>query len=289
MTDRFFQKNVLLKDHTTYKIGGPAKYFFIAKSKEDLLWALKEARVLKIPVFIFAGGSNILFSDKGFKGLAIKLQNTGLSQEGDCVFIEAGEKLNDLVNFCQDSGLSGLEWSAGIPGTVGGAIYGNAQAFGGKTSDSVKSVQVLDLKTLKIKTLSNKQCQFSLKTSIFKKKKNLIILSAVFSVGKADKELISQKIKEYIDYRNKNHPLGWPSCGSVFINPKNEHAGCLIEKSGLAGKKIGKAQISPKHSNFIINLGGAKSSDVLKLIKLAQKKVKAKFKLLLKPEVQIVK
>lgn len=305
-----FQRNVLLKNHTTFKIGGPAEYFFVAKKKEDLIEALKFARKNKLKITVLGGGSNLLVCDKGIKGLVVKIENKEVKAEKELVFAKAGIRLESLVSFCTENNLKGLEWSSGIPGiTVGGAVYGNAQAFGIKISDSVKSIEVLDTKTLKIKNLSKQQCQFSLKNSVFKKNKNLIIISASFLLRKGDKKEIKEKIKEYIDYRKKRHPINFPSAGSVFVNPEiiiknkkllkkfpelnefNErgiiHAGYLIEKSGLKGKKIGRAQISEKHSNFIINLGGAKAKDVLKLITLAEQKVKKTFGIDLVQEVQL--
>jgi UDP-N-acetylmuramate dehydrogenase len=305
-----FQEKFLLKDFTTYKIGGPAKYFFVAKNKESLLDALSLAKKSKLKVFIIGGGSNLLVSDKGFKGLIIKISNGDIKIKGKEVFAGAGASLTKLAHTTAKENLSGLEWSAGIPGTIGGAIYGHAQAFGAKISDSVKSIEAVDLKTLKIKTLSKEQCKFSLKNSIFKKGKNLVIISANLELKNTGVGEAENKIKEFLAYRKTRHPIKFPSAGSTFVNPeakiKNKKlleafpelvefntkgtipAGYLIQKCGLQGKKIGNAQISEKHANFIINLGGAKAKDVLALIKLAQKKVKEKFGIELKPEVQFV-
>jgi len=293
------EKNIPLKDYTTFKIGGPAKYFFVAKTKEDLLTAVKIAKKMNLPIFILAGGSNLLVSDKGFKGLVINFQLnlTGSKQpifnfQNDKIHVGAGTRLNDLVNFCTKNNLTGLEWAAGIPGTVGGAIFGNAQAFGEKISDAIETVEIFDTKTLEIKNFTKKQCKFSLKSSIFKKSKNLIIISAVFSPEKGDKEKINEKTKEFLNYRKNHHPMVFPSAGSMFVNPEKGgeiiRAGYLIEKVGLKGKKIGKAQISEQHANFIVNLGGAKAKDVAALIKLAQKKVKKTFDVSLETEVQII-
>lgn len=304
------RENVLLKDYTTFKIGGPAKYFFVAREKDDLIRAIETAKKFKLPVFILGGGSNLLISDKGFKGLVIKLQVTGCNTQGDKIFVFAGMSLTGLADFAAQNGFKGFEWSAGIPGTVGGAIFGNAQAFGDKISDLVESVEVLDTKTLKIKKLSKKQCRFSLKNSVFKKNKNLVIISIVFYTQKDDKEKIKEKTKELLDYRKSHHPISFPSAGSTFVNPevkiKNKkllekfpelieankigviRSGYLIEKVGLKGKKIGGAQISEQHANFIINLGNAKAKDVTALIGLAQKKVKEVFGVSLEEEVQFV-
>lgn len=293
MSKNIFQKNVLLKNYTTYKIGGPAEYFFIAKTKDDLIKAIKTAKNFKSPIFVLGGGSNLLISDNGFNGLVIKMDISDIKFQENKAFVGAGVNLTKLAYLSADKGLSGLEWSAGIPGaTVGGAIYGDAQAFGARISDIVKSVEALDIKTLKIKNLSKEQCQFSLKNSIFKKNKNLVIISVVLQFQEAEKEEVAQKIREYLHYRKTRHPMDIPSAGSVFVNPESNKgaipAGYLIEKAGLMGKKIGNAQISEKHANFIINLGNAKAKDVLALIKLAQKKVKKIFGIKLEPEVQFL-
>ena len=305
------QQNVLLKDYTTYKIGGPAKYFFIAETNEELVNAIKTAKELKLPIFILGGGSNLLISDKGFNGLVIKINISNFEFNGKKVEAGAGMGLAKLAYLAAEKGLSGLEWAGGIPGcTLGGAIYGHAQAFGTKISDVVKEVTALDLKTLKFKKLSKKQCKFSLKNSIFKKNKKLIAVSAVLEFEEKSKAEVENKIKELLDYRNARHPVDFPSAGSTFVNPEKKIAnkkllekfpelkefnlkgaipsGYLIAKAGLVGKKIGNAQISEKHANFIINLGGAKAKDVLALMKLAQKKVKTVFGINLETEVQFV-
>jgi UDP-N-acetylmuramate dehydrogenase len=302
MEDNFYQKlekdlpgilkNIPFKKYTTFKIGGPAKYFFVAKNKEDIVRAIKVSKKFKIPVFILSGGSNLLVSDKGFDGLVINLKISDFKFKGNKIYVGAGMGLTKLADLSAKRGLAGLEWASGIPGTIGGAVYGCAQAFGDKISDSVEKAEALDIKTLKIKNFSKKQCSFSLKNSVFKKNKNLIIISVVLKFKNGNKKEIQEKIKEYLNYRKKNHPMNFPSAGSVFVNPESNkkviHAGYLIEKCGLKGKKIGKAQISKMHSNFIINLGGAKAKDVLKLINLARLKVKKTFKINLEAEVQFV-
>lgn len=287
------KENVLLKNYTTYKIGGPAKYFFVAKTKEDLIYALKFAKEKKLTVFILGGGSNLLISEKGFKGLVIKMDISDVKLQENMVFAGAGADLAKLAYLSAEAGLSGLEWSAGIPGaTVGGAIYGHAQAFGAKISDAVKEVHAINLKTLQYKKFTKKQCRFSLKNSIFKKTQKFVIISVILELQKKDIQEIKTQIKEFLEYRKNEHPINFPSAGSTFVNPaikgKIIPAGFLVARSGLSGKKVGDAQISEKHANFIINLGQAKSSDILALINMAKKAVKKKFKINLKTEVQLV-
>lgn len=304
------RKNISLKNYTTYKIGGSAKYFCIAKKREDLELAAREAKKLGLPILILGGGSNILVSDKGFVGLVIKMEINTIELKKSKISAGAGVSLSKLAYFLSNKGYSGLEWAAGIPGTVGGAVFGNAQAFGAKISESVEAVEVLDLETMQIRKINKKQCKFSLKNSLFKKNKNFVIISALLNLKKRKKTIIKKKIIEYINYRKTKHPVKFSSAGSTFINPEikirnkvllkkfpelQEHnkrgiipSGFLISRCGLAGKKSGSAQISEMHCNFIINLGGAKAKDVIYLMKLARKKVKKVFNISLVPEVQFL-
>jgi len=303
------KRNIFLKQYTTFKIGGPAKYFFIAKNKEDLVKAIEVSKKFKLPIFILGGGSNVLVSDKGFNGLVIKIQNSEFRiLNSDKIYAGAGVMLPKLVNVLFKNNFTGFEWASGVPGTVGGAVYGNAQAFGTKTSDAVDSVEALNVETLKFKNFSKEQCGFSLKNSIFKKTKKFIVTSVVLKLEKGDEKEIKERIHGFVKHRKNNHPTTFPSAGSVFVNPeikiKNKKllekyselnelnkigvipSGYFIEKSGLKGKKIGGAQISEKHANFIINLGNAKAKDVLALINLAQRKVKENFNVNLETEIQ---
>ena len=304
------RENVSLAQYTTIKIGGSARYFFIAENKEELIKAIKAAKENDLPFFIMAGGSNLLFSDEGFNGLVVKCQMSDAECRGEEIIAQAGARLDDLVKLSREKELTGLEWAAGIPGTIGGAVYGNAQAFGAKMSDIVKNVEALDIKSLEVKNLSKEECSFSSKNSVFKKAKNLIILSVVLELKKGDKKEIVEQVKKFMSYRKEKHPLNFPSAGSVFVNPeiavkdiellkkfpelkemsgkKVIHSGYLIEKCGLKGRRIGNAQVSEKHANFIVNLGGAKAKDVLELIELIKREVKDKFEILLKKEIQII-
>ncbi len=298
------QKNIPLAQYTSFNIGGPADYFFQAQTKRDLIKAVEAAIAIKLPFFILGKGSNVLASDESYRGLVIKVKSKKSKvksyDSGIEIVYEAGALLKDLVAKTAELNLAGLQWAAGIPGTIGGALRGNAGAFAKSIGDSVKEVEVLEILDNKteIKKYSKKECNFSYRNSIFKKKRNLIILSVVFQLRKGDNEKIEKQTKENLDHRRINHPLNFPSAGSVFKNPapvrRKElgrgkphfiQAAQLIEKCGLKGKKIGQAQISEKHCNFIINLGGAKAEDVKKLINLAREKVKQKFKINLEKEI----
>lgn len=281
-----FQNNVNLSEYISFKIGGPAKYFYIAKTKEDLIEAVKS----KLPIFILGGGSNVLALDRGYNGLVIKIATSKLEIKDDEIFAEAGVSFSDLVGLASNSSLSGLEWAAGIPGTVGGAVYGNASAHGSKTSDVIKEVEALDKNTLEVKTLSIGECQFTEKSSIFKKDKNLIVLSVVIRLEKGDKETIIKKVEDNIRSRKERQPLNYPSAGSMFINLQGEEpSSVLIDKAGLKGTKVGGVEISTKHAGFIINKGNATSKDVLELVEIVKKEIKAKYNIELEQEIQIIK
>ncbi len=300
-------KNISLKENFTFKIGGKAKYFIKVSNLKDIKKAIFWAEERKVSFFILGGGSNILFPDDGYNGLIIKIENKKIILKNNEIIVEAGVPLLRLVFFSKEKSLSGLEWAAGIPGTVGGAVFGNAGAFGGEIKDSIKEVLVFDIKTKKEKLLQNKDCKFSYRNSIFKKTKRYIIISATFKLKKGKKEKISEEINKNILYRKNNHPLNYPSAGSIFKNCKIDNkvkklfkkfpdlkqfekkgeipAAYLIYKCDLKGKKIRGAQVSEKHTNFIINKKNAKARDVIELIKLIKNKVKKKFNIELKEEI----
>jgi len=282
------KKNVSLKECTTFKSGGKAKYFFTAREKEELIKAILVAKKMKIPFFIFGGGSNILVADEGFNGLVIKTLNTNYKILNTKIYAEAGAPLSLLVREATKNNLTGFEWAAGIPGTVGGAIYGNAGAFGKSMKDIVKEIEVLKIVDcrLQIANLKNRECKFGYRDSIFKRNRNLIILLVVLQLKRGKRAEIKRKVQEYLDYRRKTQPLNFPSAGSIFKNPPGFFAAELIEKCDLKGKRIGGAKISEKHANFILNFKNAKAKDILKLIKLIKQKVKKKFKIDLEEEIQ---
>lgn len=280
------KKKILLKNYTSFKIGGRAKYFFEAKTKEDIIKSVKAAKKTKLPFFVFGGGSNLLISDTGFKGLIIKILNTKYKIKNTKIYAEAGVPLSLLPGESIKNNLAGLEWAAGIPGTLGGAVFGNAGAFGKSMKDVVEKVEALDVKDLKLKIYDSKKCKFGYRESVFKKKNNLIIVSVVIKLKNGKGPEIKKTTEEHIDYKKKTQPLNYPSVGSVFKNPEKTFAAKLIDDCGLRGRKIGMAQISEKHANFIVNLGNAKAKEVEKLIKLAKKEVKNRFNVVLKEEIR---
>ena len=301
------KENTLLREYTTFKIGGRARYFFMAKEKEELIKALKVAKKYKLPLFILGAGSNVLISGQWLRGLVIKIQDKKYKINGQRIFAEAGLPLAVLVKESIKRGLSGFEWAAGIPGTVGGATRGNAGAFGKSMKDIIEAVEFFNLNNFKISKIKNKKCKFNYRESIFKEKNNFIILSVYLELKKSSKKIVKEKVRRFLAYRQNRHPRQ-PSAGSIFKGvgvkelgkiffkkfpetkkvfiKKGIPAAFLIAQCKLEGKKIGKAQISEKHPNFIINLGGAKAGDVKKLINLTKKKVKNKFGILLEEEIQ---
>lgn len=281
-----FQRKVSLKKYNTFRVGGYADYFFRAENEADIINAVKEADKRNLSLFVLGRGSNVLIPDKGLHGLVLLIDDKAFKIEQDGVSVGAGLFLPSLVAKFTDLSLSGMEWAAGIPGTVGGAVHGNAGAFGKSMGDSVKEVKVLDSKSKKVKVLNNKSCKFVYRDSVFKKR-DLIIISVVLKTKKGNKKSIQSSVNEYLRKKKETQPLNYFSAGSVFKNPEGKFAARMIEECGLKGKKIGGAKISEKHANFIVNFNNAKSSDIKRLISLIKKSVKNKFNVILEEEIII--
>ena len=282
------EKDISLSTLTTYKTGGIAKLVVYPNNINNLKQMLKLIHKYNIKYFILGKGSNTLFSDKEFNGVIIKLDklnNFKIKQTE--IYVESGMILSKLVQASVKNELTGLECAIGIPGTIGGAIYMNAGAYGNNMSNIVKSVIVLNEK-FQIKEIPLEKLKFDYRYSIFQDNKNLICVAANIKLEHGNHDEIASKIKENLLKRKNSQPLEYPSAGSVFRNPKGNYAGKIIEELGLKGKIIGGAEISTKHANFIINKNNASSSDILNLIKLVQKEVKDKYKIDLKLEQQLV-
>ena len=273
---------------TSFKIGGPAKFFFEPQNLQELREALIFAKHAGIKVFMLGAGSNILVSSSGLDGLVIKLSSQDfkkLDTKGTCVVAGSGLKLNKLILFTRDQGLSGLEFLSGIPGTLGGALMGNAGAWGKSIGELVKEVCVLD-RNGKLKILKGKRLKFAYRKSNLD---GYIIIRAKFKLSASTKDGIAAKIKEYLVQRSKTQDSSLPCAGCVFKNPNKNSAGRLIDLCGLKGKIKGGAVISQRHANFILNTGHAASRDVLFLMDLMQRKVREKFQINLEPEIKIWK
>ncbi|MGN5650757.1 UDP-N-acetylmuramate dehydrogenase [Bacillus sp. Brlt_9] len=283
-----FEENASLRKYNTWKLSGPAEFLVHINSVEDLRKLFPILMKEKIPHFILGKGSNILVPDEGIQGVVIKLGKSFETLEFKGIQVTAGAALS-FIAFCLNvakKGLSGMEFGAGIPGSVGGAVAMNAGAHGSSVSKVLHSITVLGRDGF-IKKLSNAEMDFSYRNSVIQNK-DYIVLDATFSLTYADKETIVEMTTKNKEYRLSTQPLTAASCGSVFKNPLPNYSGDLIEKLGLKGYKIGNAQISEKHGNFIINLGNASSNDILLLITFVQKAVRDKFNVDLHPEVQIL-
>ncbi len=268
------KKNEPLSKHTTLKIGGPAKYFCVARTIEDLMDSFRFAKSNKLKILILGVGSNILVPDKGFDGLVIAFKGA------------AGIPLSKLLKYCADKGYAGLEFLAGIPGSLGGAIYMNAGAYGKNISDHVLCVHAIDIKGKK-HVFTRKQCKFGYRKSIFQTKK-LVITGVEFDLSAGRPKDIKSSMDSIIKKRLSRQPYDLPSAGSFFKNPKGQHAAALIEEAGLKGKRVGDAMISKKHANFIVNVGRATSRDVVQLKELVVNAVYKKYGIKLVPEVIFV-
>ncbi len=281
--------NEKLSKYSTFQIGGPADFFYKLKNTNELNPLLSFAKKHHLKYFIIGGGSNILFDDKGFRGLIIKIETKNITIKNTEIIADAGISIATLLNTSITHALTGLEPWIGLPGTVGGAVRGNAGCNGLECKKILSSATILNPKTNKIRTVSNKYFQFKYRQSKLKQTKE-IVLNATFKLKKRQTNAAEQKnlITKIRKSRIDKQPFG-SSTGSFFRNPStNQPAGFLIEQVGLKGKTIGKAQISTKHANFLLNIGGATSQNIIKLANLVRKLVKAKFGLILEEEVQIL-
>lgn len=274
-------RDIKLANYTTFGIGGKADYFVAAKTKKQILEAVKWAKKKGVDYFILGHGSNVLVADKGVRGLVIKTESLKLKAESSRIIAQAGVSLSNLIQYSLKHSLSGLEVLAGIPGTVGGSVVGNAGTEKGSIAQVVEKVTVLG-EDAKIKDLDRQKCQFDYRRSCFQKNKE-IILEVTFNLKKEKPVVIKKRIAEVLKTR-KNQPKG-KNAGSIFKNPRFASAGYLIENAGFKGKKVGRAMISYKHANWIINLDIAKALDVLKLISLIKDKVWKDFKVKLEEEI----
>jgi UDP-N-acetylmuramate dehydrogenase len=278
--------NAPLSRHTTFKIGGPARFFIEPKDIADLKLLINLRKRDKLPLLVMGAGSNILAGDKGTHAAVLRLGFPSFKQlsfRKNILEAGSGASLNMLIRAAEKRGLSGLEFLAGIPGTLGGALAMNAGIPGKSIADLVESISVIDYNN-RIQRLNKHKLRFGYRVSHLEK---YIILSARLKLRKAKKKEISQKIKQHLGYRRATQDLTRPSAGCVFKNPQGDSTGRLIDLCGLKGRHRGGACISAKHANFIVNCGKARAKDVLRLMDLAKKEVRKKFGITLKPEIKI--
>lgn len=289
------QDNVPLSKYTSFHVGGPARYFIDAANDQDVLTGLELAQQEHLPFFILGKGSNTLFPDSGYPGVVIHMTDRTLSRDGTLITAASGVFMRQIVNFAHDAGLVGLEELAGIPGTVGGAVRGNAGTWQTEMKDVVTQVDVYQFngttKEWELVILSNEQCQFGYRHSRFKDDPNLVILRATVKVHPGDVQAGQALVMKDLQQRHAKQPYNAPSAGSVFKNPdaaSGIYSGKLLEEAGLKETQIGGAQISPKHANFIVNQQKATSGDILALIDLMKQKVWEANHIKLEPEIVIV-
>ena len=281
-------ENESLKKYNTYKIGGKAKYLIKPYNISSLKKLLEYLNNKKIKYLLIGKGSNIILPDEDYDGVVILLDKLNrIEIKDNLAIVEAGAILNNFINECINNSLGGLENLYGIPGTVGGAIVGNAGCNKSEISDNL--IEITYLKNDNIITKSKKDCLFEYRNSEFKNKKDIIILSAKFLLEYKDKECMKETIKNNLTKRKESQPLEYPNAGSVFKNPTNNSAGKLIDNAGLKNYNIGGAFVSDKHANFIINKNNATSKDILSLIKYIEKEISEKENINLELEQIVIK
>ena len=284
------QENVLFASFTSSRIGGSVEYLIIAETKNELVDIINFAWSNAIPVKVIGGGSNILVSDQGIRNLVVinrTSSHTIFSGPNPFVRADSGLSLHKLTTILAENGLSGLEWASPIPGSVGGALYGNAGAHGSEICKSFKLAEILHPLTGIIQWEAEKMNFAYRSTQLKQENLEAIILSVEFGLQNSTKEKVYEKMKSFSERRRITQPTGY-SIGSIFRNPKGDSAGRLIEAAGLKGKSNGGARISSLHANFIINENNATAVDFLNLVQFAQSEVQSKFGVILQPEFELL-
>ena len=276
----------LMKKHTTFRVGGPADFYAVPSTIEEIKELVAYCKRTDYPYYIIGNGSNLLVGDKGFRGLIIQVSKnmSDVKVEGNIVTAYAGALLSKVARVILDESLTGFEFAAGIPGTVGGAVRMNAGAYGGEMKDIIKSADVLD-NDGNVITLSNEELKLSYRTSIVSEK-GYVVLNAVFELKEGNKEEIKELMDDLKNRRVTKQPLEFPSAGSTFKRPEGYFAGKLIQDAGLRGFSVGDAQVSEKHCGFVINKGDATAKDIVDLMDQVIAKVKDQFGVTLEPEVR---
>lgn len=277
-----------LARHTSFQIGGPAALFCSPRTTEQLIQAFALCREAGVRTYILGNGSNLLFSDKGFDGavLCTRSLQPEIRVEGDRIIAGAGVSLQQVCEEAARYGLTGLEFAYGIPGSLGGAVYMNAGAYGGETRDVLAEVEFLD-ETGCVRTLPASQLELGYRTSVFART-GWCVLRATLQLAKGDREQIQAKMDDLMNRRREKQPLELPSAGSAFKRPEGAFAGSLIEQCGLRGFRVGDAAISEKHCGFIVNLGHASCADVLELARQVSERVHQQTGFVLEKEIRVV-
>ena len=286
------KENVSLAPYTSARIGGPADILITAESADELARIIKLLRKHEIEYLVLGGGSNVLVSDQGVRGVVVLNRAKGVRfhNDGDgepSVTAESGVIFSNLANRCAAKGLAGLEWAATVPGTIGGAVYGNAGAFGGDTSGNLNWAELLTAEGER-ERFTAEQMGYGYRTSVFKRGElDAIVLAADLRLRHSTKDVVSANIEQFSAHRKTTQPPG-ASMGSMFKNPNGDYAGRLIDAAGLKGTRIGNAEISPLHGNFFINHGTTRAEDIHALIELVIKRVKDSQGVELELEIELV-
>lgn len=306
------KENEPMNKHTSFRVGGAARLYVVASTPEEIIKAVTTALSLKVPWYVYGGGSNLLVADEGYEGVIIQAANRTVKIEGDLVTADAGAITGMVARQTVAAGLGGFEWAVGVPGTIGGAVYGDAGCYGGEMRDVVVSVDAFRLSDRQRVTLTNEQCKFGYRSSHFKYEPHLIFSATIKLTKSKDIEASKKRMEEIMQMRKEKQPLESSSAGCVFKNyefkdekdlellkrnmeipqsmleKKQISVGWLIEQAGLMGMNVGDVEVSKKHGNFFINKGKARAQDILALISRIKMKVRDDLGIELQEEVQYV-
>jgi UDP-N-acetylmuramate dehydrogenase len=305
-------QNEPMSKHTSFRIGGPARLYVIANSSDEAIRALQLAKEQAIPTVVFGGGSNLLVSDDGYQGLLIQMANRAIQIDGTTVIAESGAITGLVARKTVDAGLTGFEWAIGVPGTIGGAVYGDAGCYGGEMRDAIVSVDAYRLSDGRRVQLSKEDCRFGYRESLFKQEPHLILGCTLNLKPSPDPAAGKQRMEDIMRQRKEKQPLEQSSAGCAFKNfeftdeaelellrrdvtvpdsmlkNKSLGAGWLVDQAGLLGQAVGQVEVSTKHGNFLVNKGQARAQDVIGLISLIKRKIRDEFGIEMHEEVQYV-
>lgn len=282
-------KDVEMKDYTSFKAGGKANKMVICEREDEVIETLREIKEKNEKYIMLGNGSNTLIKDSGFSGTVIKLGDSfsKIIRTGNNLVCGGNTLMSVVAKYALKEGLTGFEFASGIPGSIGGAFFMNAGAYGGEIKDIAKSAKIISRDTLELKEVGLSDMGLSYRHSVFQENGD-IILSVEISLEEGNKSEIESTMKDLAKKRNSKQPVQFPSAGSFFKRPEGHFAGKLIQDSGMKGVSVGGAQVSELHSGFIVNKGNATATDIIQLMELVQKKVYEKFGVSLEPEVRII-